>query len=190
MKIIISCHCDTVFTQPYCVCKEGIVEGANDNFSSIMAISRTLDDPVWKEPGIELQLTEDEEMYMDGAKAIARKNNPKDTLIIVMEVTERKVRKGNFTIENVHEIKTSEIKKALVNFSKKYRLIKDGTESEAWLYAEQGFSVLEIDIPVSGGLHSLNSKSKIEDHAVVSKAVVALIYYFKDKDISAIRSDD
>jgi hypothetical protein len=190
MKIIISCHCDTVFTQPYCKCRDGVLEGANDNFSSIMAISRTLDDPIWKGTEVELQLTEDEEMYMDGAKAIAKKNNPKDTLIIVMDVTDAKIRKGNFTVENVHEIKISEIKKALVSFVKRYRIVKNGSESEAWLYAENGFSVLEIDIPVSGGLHSLNSKSKTEDHAVVSKAILALIYYFKDKDISAIRSDD
>jgi len=189
MKIIISSHCDTVFRQPYCIYRCGIIEGANDNFASMMSIGRIMDDPIWKEANIELQFTEDEEMYMDGAKSIATKNNPKDTLIIVLDVTER-TGKHNFTIENLHEIKLSEIKTALTGLKGKYKVVSNGTESEAWLYAEHGFSVVEIDIPVKGGLHSLNSTSRVEDHKVASEAILALLYYFKDKDIAAIRSED
>jgi len=182
MKIIISCHCDTVFTQPFAIFKDGIFQGATDNFASIMAIGSVLGElgPA------ELQLTEDEEMYMDGAKSIAKKNNPKDTLIIVMDVTEVSPgRQGLFTIENVHELKPSEIRQALKGH--KYRIIKDGTESEAWLYAEKDFSVLEIDIPVRGGCHNLRSKATIQSILAVGKALVSLVDYFKDKDIAAIR---
>jgi hypothetical protein len=109
MKIIVSCHCDTVFTQPYCIFKGGILEGANDNFSSIIALGTVLTNPIWLKDSVELQLTEDEEMYMDGAKSIAKKNNSKDTLIVVMDITEAKPGKKNlFTVENIHEIKISE----------------------------------------------------------------------------------
>lgn len=187
MKIIISTHCDTVFQQPYGVLKNGVFTGANDNFASILALGRIIDDPVFKDPTIELQLTEDEEMYMDGAKTIAKKNNPKDTLIIVMDVTEVGSRYG-FTIENVHEINVEEIRKALKSFGKKYKIVEDGTESEAWLYAEAGFSVVEVDIPIKGGCHNLSSTTTVENQKMAAEAVLALLYYFKDKDISAIRS--
>lgn len=189
MKIIISSHIDTVFNQPYAIFRQGILTGANDNFASTVALGRIMDDPVWESGNLEIQFTEDEEMYMDGAATIARRNNPKDTLIIVLDVT-GVAGKHSFTIENIHEVKTEEIKKALKNFKGKYKIIKDGTESEAWLYAEKGFSVIEVDIPVRGGIHSLNSTSKVVDHRAVADAVLALIYYFKDKDISAIRSED
>lgn len=189
MKIIISCHCDTCFNQPYGILKDGVFRGANDNFASVLALGRILDDPLFQDPNIEVQLTEDEEMYMDGAKTIAKRNNPKDTLIMVMDVTEN-ARKANFTIENVHEIRMSEIKAALKTFKRSYRMVSNGTESEAWLYAEHGFSVLEVDIPVKGGLHSLDSTSRTEDQKIAAQAILALLYHFKDKDISAIRSDD
>jgi hypothetical protein len=182
MKIIVSCHCDTVFTQPYAIFRDGILEGANDNFASMMAIGSVLGElgPA------ELQLTEDEEMYMDGAKTIAKNNNPKDTLLIVMDVTEASPgRQGLFTIENVHELKLSEIRAALKGH--KYKIVKDGTESEAWLYAEKDFSVLEIDVPVKGGCHNLNSKATIQSILAVGRALIALIEYFKDKDIAAVR---
>ena len=191
MKIIVSCHCDTVFRDPYCSFKQGILRGACDNFASILAVATILDDPMWLEPNIELQLTEDEEMYMDGAKSIVKKNNPKDTLIIVMDVTNAKIKGSmHFTIENFHEVRESEIRKSLKDFKGQYRLVPNGTESEAWIYAEHGFSVIELDIPVAGGLHSLDSTSKRIDQSVASKALLAMIYYFKDKEISAIRSED
>lgn len=190
MKIIISSHIDTVFKDPFCKFKQGILKGANDNFASILALGRIIDDPIWLEPTIEVAMTEDEELSMDGAKYVALQNNPKDTLIIVQDVTKKTGKKINFTIENVHEVKFSEIKKALKDFTKKYRIVQNGTESEAWLYAEKGFSVIEIDVPVAGGLHSLDSISLSEDQAVSAKALLALLYYFKDKEISAIRSED
>jgi hypothetical protein len=149
-----------------------------------------MDDPVWLEPNIEVAITEDEEMYMDGAQYVAKQNNSKDTLIIVQDVTKKIGKKINFTIENVHEVKFSEIKKALRDFPKQYRIVQNGTESEAWLYKEKGFSVIELDVPVSGGLHSLDSTSTAVDQSVTAKALLALIYYFKDKEISAIRSED
>lgn len=187
MKIIVSCHCDTVFRYPYCSFREGILKGACDNFAGILTVASILDDLVWMESNIELQLTEDEEMYMDGAKCIVKKNNPKDTLIIVIDVTKTN---KHFTIENYREVKESEIRKALKEFKGQYKLIANGTESEAWIYGDNGFSVLELDIPVFGGLHSLDSTSKRTDQAIAAKALLALIYYFKDKEISAIRGNN
>lgn len=181
MKIIVSCHCDTVWTQPYAILRDGIMEGANDNFASMLALGSVLGElgPA------EVQLTEDEEMYMDGARNIAEKNNPKDTLIIVMDVTEALPGKDKlFTIENVHEIKTSEIRQALKGH--KFRIVKNGTESEAWLYAKKDFSVLEIDVPVKGGVHNLQSKASVQGILAVGKAIIALIQYFKDKEVNSL----
>lgn len=180
-----SLNCDTIYNQPYAIFKNRIFEGATDNFASIMAIGSVIG-----ELGeAELQLTEDEEMYQDGAQAIAKRNNPKDTLIIVMDVTEASPgRQGLFTIENVHEIRLSEIRKALKGH--KYRIVQDGTESEAWLYAEKDFSVVEIDVPVKGGCHNLKSKASLESILAVGRGIVALVDYFKDKEISAIRPTD
>ena len=184
MKIIISSHCDTVFTQPYAILINGTIRGANDNFASLLAIGSVIE----QLGDAEVQFTEDEEMYMDGAKSIAKKNNPKDTMIIVMDVTEASPGKGWFTIENIHELNLIDIKKALKGH--KYKIIENGAESEAWLYAEKGFSVLEIDIPVKGGCHNLQSETRVENIVAVGKALVSLVNYFKDKDISAVRGGE
>lgn len=190
MKIIISCHCDTVFSHPFCIFEKGILRGANDNFASILTVGRILDDSCWEDGNVILHLTEDEEMYQDGAKYIAKRNNPKDTLIIVQDITTIRSHKINFTIENVKEVRLTEIRKALKNFTGQYKIVPNGTESEAWLYAEQGFSVIELDIPIFNGEHSLDSITHIKDHVVASNALLTLIRYFKDKDIASIRPED
>jgi len=189
MKIIVSSHIDTIYKDPYCIFRNGILTGANDNFASMLALGTVLLNPIWMKDNIEVQFTEDEELGMDGARSIVKKNNPKDTLIIVMEVTEAKCVKNRlFTVENIHEIKVSEIKKALQRHP--YRIVMAGTESESWLYAEHGFSVLEVCIPVIGGIHNLQGKSNIKNIEAVGKAIIALIEYFTDKDIASIRSED
>jgi putative aminopeptidase FrvX len=132
-------------------------------------------------PDIHIEFTEDEEMYMDGARAICKKYDPKDTFIIVLDVTVRGKSwdKINFTVENFHGIHMRDIKKALKGFN--YKIQPNGTESEAWLYKEMGFACLEIDIPVMNGLHSLDGRARIEDIMKAIDAVRSVHEYLKNK---------
>lgn len=179
MKVLISSHIDTVFQDPFARVKNnGIFLGACDNFASVMVVGRLLD-----EPDLYIELTEDEERNMDGCRYVARQYDPSEMFIIVLDVEERAIagKKTNFTVENWHGITEKHIKRALKEFNGHYKRIKEGTESEAWLYKELGFACLEVDIPVSGGLHSLDSKARIEDILKVSKAVKAIADYVRDK---------
>jgi len=179
MKIVISCHMDTVYRDPFAKVIDGWLVGACDNVASILAVSQII-----AKPGLYLELTEDEELHMDGARCVARKHKPEDSFVIIQDVTVRGKgwNKINFTIENWYGIQDKHIRSALKGFN--YRMIKDGSESEAWLYKEMGFACLEIDVPVMGGLHSLDSRARIEDILVVGKALDRLIDYLSDKERS------
>jgi len=98
---------------------EGIATGANDNIAGCMVAGRLLD-----MEDVYLEFTEDEEMHMDGARYVARKHEAAETLIIVLDVTTRGKHwdKTNFTVENVHGVKMSHIKKALKGFNYKVNL--------------------------------------------------------------------
>jgi len=176
MKVLISCHMDTVFRDPYArIQGDGILLGACDNMAGILAVAPLIDEPYF------IEFTEDEEMHMDGARAVAQKYNPQETFIIVIDVTVRgkKWDKINFTVENWSGIQTSDLKKALKGFN--YKLNLDGSESEAWLYKELGFAVAEIDVPVWGGLHSLDGRARVEDIKKTAEAIRALAVYVSDK---------
>ncbi len=176
MKIIISCHFDTVFQHPYGRISDGYLTGACDNIAGIMVAAGLMD-----QPGIHIEFTEDEEMYMDGARAICKKYDPKETFIIVLDVTVRGKTwdKVNFTVENWNGIQTKDIKGALKGFN--YKIVPNGTESEAWLYKDMGFACLEIDVPVMGGLHSLDGRARIEDILKATEAVLAIRHYIEGK---------
>lgn len=183
MRIIVSCHCDSVFRSDiaYMRYKGGILKGALDNFASMLAASLLISGI----PDAEVEFTEDEENTMDGARQLARANDNKNTMFIVMDVTGDG--KGKvFTIENVHRIRTKEVHEALTELKGQYRIVGRGTESEAWLYKDMGFAVIEVDIPARGGLHSLDCTTDFSRLKVVAKAVELLITYFKDKSITDV----
>lgn len=177
MKIIISAHLDTIYKDPMGTIEGGIFIGPCDNICSILAIGRILGEVEAK-----IELTNDEEAHMDGARYVARENDPRETLVIVLDVTEQFKRKVNFTVENICSIKMNHVKKALKGFRGKYKVNLKGEESEAWLYRDMGFCVIEIDIPVSGGIHNLKAKANIEDIKIVAEVIKALVNYFKDKN--------
>jgi hypothetical protein len=176
MKVVISSHYDTVFTHPFGILRGGILTGACDNIAGIIAVAQNL--PLMNMEGITWELTEDEEMYQDGARYIVKRNNPQDTFIIVVDCTLRNKRweKTQFTIENIYGIKEYHIRRALSPLRGKY-LIRKGFESEAWLYKDMGFACVEVDVPVMGGMHNLESKSRVEDMVVAGQAIKFLAEY-------------
>jgi hypothetical protein len=133
-----------------------------------------------------IELTNDEELHMDGARYVAKEHDPIDTLVIVMDVTKQLKKKINFTIENVSGVNLGHIKKAIKGIKCRYVYNPNGEESEAWLYRDMGFAVIEIDIPVVGGYHNLDAQANIEDIKMVGDVVRALVEYFKDKDRAQI----
>lgn len=182
MNIIVSSHIDTVFRCPFLRWKDGVLRGALDNFGSMLATSLLMNS---MGSDVVVEWTEDEEITMDGARQLARKHNNKDTLFIVLDVTAQA--KGHqFTIENVHRVKIKEIRKALLPLRNQYRILPLGTESEAWLYKDMGYATIEVDLPVRGGLHSLDGQTDFEKVKTQAQAVEFLVRYFKDKTLAEI----
>lgn len=182
MKVVISSHYDTVFTHPFGIAKGGVLQGACDNMAGIIAVAQHAEYLTSIE-GVTWELTEDEEMYQDGARYIVKRNNPKDTFIIVVDCTLRNKRweKTQFTIENTFGIKEYHIRRALSPLKGKY-LIRKGLESEAWMFKDMGFACVEVDVPVMGGMHNLESRSRIEDMLVAGEAVKLLTDYIVKKE--------
>ena len=176
MNVVISCHYDTVFIQPYGKIKDGVLTGACDNIAGVLSVAQLIGD------GLEIELTEEEEMHMDGARYLAKNHDPQSDFIIVVDVTRKpKGSKFHFTVENWHGITDKHVKAALKEFQGKYKLNKEGEESEAWLYSELGYACLEIDVPAAGGLHSLEAKSLIVDMLQAARAIKAVAEYIKTK---------
>jgi len=187
VNIIVSCHYDTVFKDPFACFEDGILKGACDNIAGVLAMGHLMHEA----PGLHYELTEDEEVGMDGARSLAKAYSSDDTLFIVIDVTERAKRWKSilFTIENFHRIQPKHIKTALKSFYGKYRLRPTGTESEAWLYRDKGFATVEIDIPVAGGLHNLKGVVRGEDMWAVAEATRLLAEYFAPKNIREIEGE-
>lgn len=183
MKVIISCHMDTIFKDPFATFKDGILLGTCDNLAGILACAQLLN-----REGIFIEFTNDEEMHMDGARYVAKTNSADNTFIIVVDVTERgkNWEKIHFTVENYSGIQLKHIKKALKPLEGHYRIIEKGTESEAWLYRDLGFACLEIDIPVMGGIHNLKNRTKLINIVKSSEAIGLIFDYLKDKDRATI----
>ena len=121
---------------------------------------------------------------MEGARWVINHYPPEKNFIIVVDVTEKSTRWKTiqFTVENINEVDLKHIRKALKNFQGKYKLKEVGVESEAWLYKKEGFSCVEIDIVVTGGLHNLHNRAQISDILVASDAIRAIVDYVKDKE--------
>jgi hypothetical protein len=179
MEIIISVHIDSVFKDPMSTFKDGYLLGACDNLAGILACAQLIN-----KEGIKIEWTNDEEMHMDGARYIAKENSADNVFMLVVDVTERGKNwdKLYFTVENYAGIQLKHIKKALHPLNGHYKIIEKGTESEAWLYKDLGFACLEIDVPVSGGLHNLKNKARLIDILKVSEAISLVCDYLKDKD--------
>jgi len=179
MYVIISCHLDTIFNSPMADVKNGIQTGVCDNLSGVLCCSQLIG-----LEGIHIEFTNGEETNMEGARWVADRYSPDDTFLIVVDVTEKAPRwkSTQFTVENINGIDLKHIKKALKGFQGKYKVKETGAESEAWLYKKEGFSCLEIDIVVTGGLHNLHNRAQVSDILIASEAVKAITDYVKDKE--------
>jgi len=188
MNIIVSAHLDTVFKDPYARFKDGILKGSCDNISGVLAMALVMHNS----PGIHVELTEDEEMYMDGCRQLAKKANQAEDMFIVIDVCDRSKHwsKGiNFTVENLHRVQLHHIRTALKPLSKQYKLRPEGEESEAWVYKDLGFACIEVDVPVNGGIHNLDGWTRGEDIWAVSEATRLLAEYFAPKNIREIEGE-
>lgn len=179
MKVIISCHIDSIFKDPMATTKDGYLLGACDNLAGILACAQLIG-----REGIKIEWTNDEEMHMDGARYVAKENSADDTFMIVVDGTERGRNwdRVHFTVENYFGIQPKHIKKALQPLNGHYRIIERGGESEAWLYRDLGLACLEIDVPVSGGLHNLKNKARLVDILKASEAIGLICDYLGGKD--------
>ena len=179
MYSVISCHMDNIFKDPMSDIKNGIQTGTCDNLAGILSCAQLINIPE-----IHIEFTNDEENSMGGAKWVANHFSVDDTFLIVVDVTEKAPRwkSTQFTVENINGIDLKHIKKALKRFQGKYKVKEVGGESEAWLYKKEGFSCVEIDIVVTGGLHNLHNRAQVADILVASEAIKSIVEYVKDKE--------
>jgi putative aminopeptidase FrvX len=159
--------------------KNGIHTGCCDNLSGVLCVAQII-----SYPEVHIEFTNGEETNLEGAKWVANHYSPDNTFLIVVDVTEKAPRwkTTQFTVENIHGIDLKHIKKALKRFQGKYKIKEIGAESEAWLYKKEGFSCMEIDIVVTGGLHNLHNRAQVSDILVASEAIKSIVEYVKDKE--------
>jgi hypothetical protein len=183
MQIIISTHFDTIFRDPFATLKGGILYGTCDNLAGILATAQIIG-----REDIFIEYTNCEESTMGGARNVAKEHSADNSFMLVVDVTERGRNwdKIYFTVENYFGIQLKYIKNALKSLSGHYRVKEKGTESEAWLYRDLGFACLEIDIPVTGGLHNLKNRARVIDIIKSSEAIGLICDYLKDKDRLAV----
>ncbi len=178
MNVIISSHFDTIFRDPAATFEKGYLNGVCDNLAGMLACAQLIN-----REGIIIEFTDHEEDTMGGARNISRFHSADDTFMLVVDVSERKKNwdKIHFTVENWFGIQPKHIKKALQPLSGHYRMTERGLESEAWLYKDLGFACLEIDIPVSGGIHNLKNKARLIDIQKSAEAIDLIRIYLLDK---------
>jgi hypothetical protein len=183
MKVIVSCHLDSVFQDPMAMFRDGILTGVCDNLAGILTCAQLIN-----KEGIYVEFTNDEEKNMDGARYVAKLYSADDTFMVIVDGTERGKNWENiyFTVENWFGIQLKHIKRALKPLLGHYRMKERGGESEAWLYKDLGFACLEIDIPVAGGLHNLKNKARLVDILKASEAIGLIFDYVKDKEKSIL----
>ena len=179
MHPIISCHMDNIFKDPMSDIKNGIQTGTCDNLTGILSCAQLIGIPE-----IHIEFTNDEENSMGGARWVAAHFSSDNTFIIVVDVTEKAPRwkSTQFTVENINGIDLKHIKKSLKKFQGKYKIKEIGAESECWLYKREGFSCVEIDICVNGGLHNLHNRAQVADILIASEAIKSIVEYVKDKE--------
>lgn len=184
MNVIVTCHLDTVYTTPLAEWRDGLFRGACDNFAGILAMGYL----IHEYPNIHVEFTESEETTMDGARQLGKKYDKDTTLFLVIDVTERSRnwKSIHFTIENYHRVQEKYIRSALKPLRNKYKFKPSGTESEAWVFKDLGFPTIEIDVPVTGGLHNLEGQATGEDIWAVSEATKLLAEYFSSLNIRQI----
>ncbi len=188
MNIIVSSHLDTVFRDPHAHWQDGIFKGACDNLVGCFAMAIVMHNA----PNVRIEFTEDEEMYMDGCRQLAKYSKQDEDLFIVIDVCDRSKHWGkgiNFTVENFHRIQQKHIRAALKPLAKQYRLRPQGEESEAWVYRDMGFACVEVDVPVVGGIHNLEGWTRGEDMWAVAEATKLLAEYFSPKNIREIEGE-
>lgn len=185
MNVVVSCHLDTCFADPFLRWHGKVVKGACDNFALVLATGMLLKS---MKDRVMIEWTEREELDMMGARAIAKRHKQEDSLFVVLDVTDsiRPIGTPCFTIENVHRVETKHIRSALSTLNGRYRFISGGTESEAWLYKDLGFAVIEIDLPVKGGLHSLDTTARLEDIELIAQAIEKIVEYFSPKNLREV----
>lgn len=183
MNTIISCHLDSVFVSPMADVKNNVHTGCCDNLSGVLCCAQLI-----KYEGIHIEFTNGEETNLEGAKWVANHYSVDNNFIIVIDATEKapRWRSIKFTVENPAFVDLRHIRNALRSFRGKYKIKELGTESEAYLYKREGFSCIEIDIPVTGGLHNLHNRAQVDDILIASEAIKALVDYMRDRERSQI----
>jgi putative aminopeptidase FrvX len=158
--------------------KNGIHTGCCDNLSGVLAVAQLI-----QNDDICIEFTNGEETNLEGAKWVANHYSASEWFIIVVDTTDRSTHWKNiqFTVENPGHVDIKHIKRALRPFYGKYKLREFGVESEAWLYKREGFSCVEIDVPVALGLHNLHNKAKVSDIIICSEAMKVIADYMKEK---------
>ena len=123
MNVIVSCHFDTIFLDPFSTLKNGMLYGTCDNLAGILATAQL----IGKE-GMFIEYTNCEESTMGGARNFARDHSADDTFMFVVDVTERGKNwdKLYFTVENYAGIQLKHIKKALHPLNVHYKIIEKG----------------------------------------------------------------
>ncbi len=174
MKIVLSAHIDLNKPVKYIKVDDKEITGLVDNFAGVFAAYQAA-----KKTGLELFLTNFEEVNLGGANQVAKDLQDKDSLIIVVDTcTDAKDKKAY--IGNPYYIDTAPLKKEFgeeVFFMDGFFEPKeDETAAYGW---DNQYPTFFFGIPVTGEYHDVNNKVSLKTIDEAEEVLVKVINWIK-----------
>lgn len=175
MKIILSAHFDINKPVKYIKIDSQKMTGLIDNFAGVFAAYQAS-----RNTGVDLYLTNFEEINLGGAIALAKDLKDEKLLVIVVDTCTDANDKSAY-IGNVYNFDVGLLKK---KFSQDV-YFKDGlyepTEDETAIYGEDcHFPTFFFGIPISGDYHDLDNKIPLETIDKSAKVLTDVINFLQE----------
>lgn len=176
MKIILSAHFDLAKPVKYIKLDKNNMNGLVDNFAGVFASYQAS-----RKTGVDLYLTNSEEVNLGGAISVAKKIKNEKILVIVVDTCTNIEKGKDAYIGNAYNFSTDELKN---KFSKIIHF-RDGyfepTEDETAIYGDDNnIPCFFFGIPIDKNYHDLNNQIS-HDKIDKSSDVLADVINFLDK---------
>jgi len=178
MKIILSAHFDLNKPVKYIKIDSQKMTGLIDNFAGVFTAYQAS-----RNTGVDLYLTNFEEINLGGAIALAKDLKDEKLLVIVVD-TCTDVGDKDAYLGNVYNFDVSPLKKKFskyINFKDEF---VDPTEDETAIYGwDYHFPTFYFGIPISGNYHDVDNKISLEmidKSARILTDVINFLQEFKD----------
>jgi hypothetical protein len=179
MNIVISAHFDIARPVMSIKLDQEKLIGLVDNLAGVFAAYQAA-----RKTGTTVYFTNFEELEYDGADDVAKKLNPSETTVIVVDtIKESDAAEEPASIANVYGLDLSELE---AKYKKDIDFIKgpfEPTEDETWIYGKKyGFKCFYFGVPIVGNnYHDTDNNIAVSSIDKSSEILVNVITWLKQK---------